>query len=94
MVDNPDAYRAYLVGLEAWSSWHYDDAERAFIEAIALAPDFTMARYRLAWVYVATGRRDEALTEIRRAADAAGRFSDREARYVRAAQAEFENADG
>jgi len=91
VVENPDAYRAYLVGLEAWSSWHYDDAERSFFEAIGLAPDFTMARYRLAWVYAATGRRDEALTEIRRAADSAGRLGDREGRYVRAAQAEFEN---
>jgi len=91
VVDNPDAYRAYLTGLEAWSSWHYDDAERSFIEAIGLAPDFTMARYRLAWVYAATGRRDEALTEIHRAADAAGRLSDRESRYIRAAQAEFES---
>lgn len=91
VVDNPDAYRAYLAGLEAWSNWHYDDAERSFFEAIGLAPDFTMARYRLAWVYAATGRRDEALTEIRRAVDAAGRLGDREGRYVRAAQAEFEN---
>jgi serine/threonine-protein kinase len=91
VVDSPDAYRAYLSGLTAWANWRYSEAEKGFTEAIALAPDFTMARYRLAWVFIATGRREEALTEIRRAAEDAGRLSDREARYVRAAQADFES---
>ena len=91
VVDSPDAYRAYLSGLTAWANWHYDEAEKGFTEAIVLAPDFTMAHYRLAWVFIATGRREEALTEIRRAAADVGRLSDREARYVRAAQADFES---
>jgi tetratricopeptide (TPR) repeat protein len=89
-TDNPEAYRAYLSGLRAFADWRYDDAERGFSEALALAPDFTMARYRLAWVYGATGRRDEALGEIKRAVAEIDRLSDREARYVRAAEAEFE----
>ncbi len=89
-TDNPEAYRAYLTGLRAFADWRYDEAERGFSEALGLAPDFTMARYRLAWVYGATGRRDEALSEIKRAAAEIDRLSDREARYVRAAEAEFE----
>ena len=79
-------------GLQAFTDWRYDDAERGFTEALALAPDFTMARYRLAWVYGATGRRDEAVVEIRRGGRrAASASTDREARYVRAAEAEFES---
>jgi tetratricopeptide (TPR) repeat protein len=90
VVDNPEAFRRYLEGLEAFADWRYQEAEQRFTEALALAPEFTMARYRLAWVYGATGRRAEALTEIRRAAAGSARLSDREARYVRAAEAEFE----
>ena len=88
-TDSPEAFKAYLDGLEAFAGWRYDEAERAFTAALALAPDFVMARYRLAWVLAATGRRDEALAEIRSAAAAADRLNDREARYVRAAEAEF-----
>ncbi len=90
-VDNPEAYRSYLEGLKAFVDWRYDEAERGFSEALGLMPDFTMARYRLAWVYIATGRREEALSEIRRAADGSDRLTDRESRYVRAALADFES---
>ncbi len=87
---NPEAYEAYLEGLRAFVDWHYDEAEDAFREAIALAPSYAMARYRLATVYAATGRTDEALAEIRRAAAQSDRLTDREARYIRANQAYFE----
>ncbi|HSN53099.1 MAG TPA: protein kinase [Candidatus Sulfomarinibacteraceae bacterium] len=90
VADNPEAYASYLEGLRAFVDWRYDDAERAFREAVALAPSYAMARYRLATVYAATGRTDEALAEIGRAADAADRLTDREARYIRANQAYFE----
>ena len=49
-----------------------------------------MARYRLATVYAATGRTDEALSEIRSAASEADRLTDREARYIIANEAYFE----
>jgi serine/threonine-protein kinase len=90
VADNPEAYEAYLDGLRSFVDWRYDDAERAFSEALALAPDYSMARYRLATVYAATGRTDEALNEIRRAASEAGKLTDREARYIRAGEAYFE----
>ena len=48
-----------------------------------------MARYRLALLQAETGRTEEALTEIHQAASEASRLSDREARYVRAAEAYF-----
>ena len=90
-IDNPEAYRAYLAGLRAFADWRYDEAEQGFSEALGLAPKFTMARYRLAWVYIATGRREDALSEIRRAAAKSEDLTDREARYVRAALADFES---
>ncbi len=90
VADNPEAYEAYLEGLRFFVDWHYDDAETAFREALALAPGYTMARYRLATVYAATGRTDEALSEIRRAASEADRLTDREARYIIANEAYFE----
>jgi tetratricopeptide (TPR) repeat protein len=86
---NPSAYEAYLQGLQAWTYYRYDEAEARFREALRAAEDFTMARYRLAQVLGDTGKMDEALTEIRRAAAEAGRLSDREARYIRATEAYF-----
>ena len=90
VADNPEAYEAYLRGLRFFVDFRYDDAEAAFHEALALAPGYTMARYRLATVYAATGRTDEALSEIRRAASEADRLTDREARYIIASEAYFE----
>jgi tetratricopeptide (TPR) repeat protein len=86
---NPSAYEAYLKGLRAWTYYRYDEAEARFREALRAAEDFTMARYRLAQVLGDTGRMEEALAEIRRAAAEAGRLSDREARYIRATEAFF-----
>jgi tetratricopeptide (TPR) repeat protein len=90
-VGNPEAYRAYVQGLRAFADWRYEDAEREISQALALAPDFTMARYRLAWIFAATSRVDEAAAEMDRAAASAAGLTDREARYVRAGQAEFES---
>lgn len=90
VADNPEAYEAYLAGLRLFVDWRYDDAEAAFSEALALAPGYTMARYRLATVYAATGRTDEALSEIRRAAKQADTLTDRETHYILANEAYFE----
>jgi serine/threonine-protein kinase len=90
VADNAEAYEAYLEGLRFFVDWRYDDAETSFREALALAPDYTMARYRLATVYAATGRTDEALSEIRRAASESDGLTDREARYIVANEAYFE----
>jgi serine/threonine-protein kinase len=90
VADNPEAYAAYLEGLRFFVDWRYDHAEAAFSEALALAPGYTMARYRLATVYAATGRTDEALSEIRRAAQEADSLTDREAQYILANEAYFE----
>ncbi|HEU5181099.1 MAG TPA: protein kinase [Candidatus Polarisedimenticolia bacterium] len=89
LAKNPAAYEAYLKGLQAWTYYHYEEAEVRFREALRDAEDFTMARYRLAQVLGDMGKMDEALSEIRRAAAEAGRVSDRESRYIRATEAYF-----
>jgi tetratricopeptide (TPR) repeat protein/TolB-like protein len=86
---NNEAYETYVRGLGAWSGYHYRDAEKLFRAAVARAPDFAMAHFRLANVLAATSRSDEALASVRTAASQASRLSDREARYVRAAEAYF-----
>jgi serine/threonine-protein kinase len=84
---NPAAYKLYVDGLEAFVGFRYDAAERAFAAALEEAPDFTMARYRLAHIAAVTGRTDEALAGIRQAVAEADGLPDREARYVRALEA-------
>ena len=87
IAENPAAYDAYLQGLEAFASYRYEEAGRAFEAALEEAPGFTMARYRLAYVEAAMGRTESALAEIRRAVGEADRLPDRDARYVRALEA-------
>ncbi len=85
--DNPAAYELYLRGLRAFADYRYDEAEQAFVAALEEAPDFTMARYRLAHVLAVASRTDEALEEIRRAVSGVFSLADRDARYVRAFEA-------
>ncbi len=84
---NNEAYESYVRGLGAISTYHYRDAERLFRSALERAPDFAMARFRLANVLASTSRMDEAVSEARAAAAQASKLSDSEARYVRAAEA-------
>jgi tetratricopeptide (TPR) repeat protein/TolB-like protein len=87
LARNPEAYEDYMKGLDEWTHYHYAEAEAAFRAALAIAPDYTMARYRLAQVLAEVGRSEEALAEIRQAIGEAARLSDRDARYLRASEA-------
>ncbi len=87
LAQNPEAYSDYVRGLSAFLRFHYSEAEPSFRTALDKAPDFTMARYRLALSQYVTSRTDEALANIRQAVSEADRLPDREARYVRAAEA-------
>jgi tetratricopeptide (TPR) repeat protein/TolB-like protein len=86
---NPEAYESYIEGLKAVNEYRYPDAQRAFEQSLAKAPDYAMARYWLATVKAASGRTEEALADIQRVVAQASRLPDREARYVRAAEAYF-----
>jgi len=82
-----DAYEVYVQGLNAVSAYKYDDAARLFKAALEKAPDFTMARFRLANVYASMGETAEATKQIVAALAEASRLPDREARYIRALDA-------
>jgi tetratricopeptide (TPR) repeat protein/predicted Ser/Thr protein kinase len=86
---NPAAYEAYITGLQAFVDYKYPEAEKAFTQALKAAPDYTMARYRLAHVLAATGKQEEAMQDIRQAISESSRLPDREQRYIRAAEMYF-----
>ncbi|MGH3850428.1 MAG: tetratricopeptide repeat protein, partial [Pseudonocardiaceae bacterium] len=87
-VNNMAAYEAYLGGIGYFLKFDYRAAERAFRSALELAPDFHMARYRLAHVQVASGDTEAALATLDRIpADAA--LTRRERLYVDGARALF-----
>jgi tetratricopeptide (TPR) repeat protein len=88
VVNNMTAYEAYVAGLGFFRNFEYEQAEQAFGAALKLAPEFEIARYRLAHVYMSTGRQSEALETIKRIpADAP--LTQRERLYVDAAAAFF-----
>jgi tetratricopeptide (TPR) repeat protein len=60
VTENPAAYSAYVSGLQYFLRFDYKQAEYAMETALQLASDFHMARYRLAFIYWVTGRRQEA----------------------------------
>jgi tetratricopeptide (TPR) repeat protein len=84
---NTEAYETYVKGLAAVSTYKYDDAKRLFADALRKAPDFTMAKYRLANVYASTGETEQATEQIRAAVAEVSKLPDREARYIRALDA-------
>lgn len=88
-VNNMAAYEAYLSGIGFFLKFDYRSAERAFRTALQLAPDFHMARYRLAHVEVASGDTEAGLATLKQVpADA--QLSRRERFYVDGARALFE----
>jgi len=87
-TQNLSAYESYIAGLGFFLNYKYKQAEQAFNAALQLAPDFAIARYRLAYIQVATGRTEMAEENIRKALDVTN-LPDREKRYIEAAQALF-----
>ncbi len=83
-TDNPEAYGFYVQGLQAFADYRYEAAAGAFTAALERAPEFTMARYRLALIQAVNGQTHEATATIRQAVSEANRLPQREALYVRA----------
>ena len=87
-VNNMAAYEAYVGGLGYLLKFDYTSAERAFRKALELAPEFHMARYRLAQAQVVSGDTEAALATLDRIPKDAP-LSRRERFYVDGAQALF-----
>ncbi|MGH8129807.1 MAG: tetratricopeptide repeat protein, partial [Steroidobacteraceae bacterium] len=89
VVNNMTAYEAYVGGLEFFRRFDYARAEQAFSAALELAPGFHVARYRLAHVYMSTGRQTEAVDTILAIPDDAA-IARRDKLYIDAAKAFFQ----
>jgi len=87
-TQNLSAYEAYIAGLRFFLNYQYEEAEQAFNAALQLAPDFAIARYRLAYIQATTGRTEMAEENILKALEVEY-VPDREKRYMEAAQALF-----
>ena len=87
-VNNMSAYEAYIGGLGYLQGFDYASADRAFRKALELAPEFHMARYRLAQVQVVSGDTEAALATLDRIPKNAP-LSRRERSYVDGAHALF-----
>jgi len=87
-VQNMDAYEAYIAGLAYFIDFDYQLAEESIRAALALAPDYYMARYRLAMILQSTGRSESALLELNAIPDNA-ELTDRERLYIDGAKASF-----
>ena len=87
-VNNMSAYEAYVAGLGYLLEFDYASADRAFRKALELAPEFLMARYRLAQVQVVSGDTEAALATLDRIPEDAP-LNRRERFYVDGAHALF-----
>jgi len=87
-TQNLAAYESYIAGLGFFLDYQYQQAEQAFNAALQLAPDFAVARYRLAYIQAATGRTERAVKNVRQALDVP-HIPEREKSYIEAALALF-----
>jgi Flp pilus assembly protein TadD/TolB-like protein len=86
---NSSAYESFLAGMENFLRFKYEDARNAFEIALQKAPDFAMARYRLAHTLAMLGDTQGALREIRIAKRDAQALPALEQEYIAAAESYF-----
>jgi len=87
-TSNMDAYEAFVAGLRYHIEFEYQQAEQAFRAALDIAPDYHMARFRLAEVLESSGRSELARRELDVIPDNA-ELTDRERLYVEGAKHYF-----
>ena len=86
---NISAYEAFIAGMQNFLNFDYEDARRAFETAVRKAPDFAMARYRLAHTLASLGDTDGAMQQIEAAKHDGARLPSRERAYIAAAESYF-----
>jgi adenylate cyclase len=87
-VQHISAYQAYVNGLRFHRQWDFRAAEQSMQTALKLAPEFHMARYRLAMIKNATGS-TRAARELMAAIPGDALVGTRERYYIEAARAFF-----
>lgn len=86
---NLPAYEAFIVGMENFLAFNYEGAKDLFQVAVQKAPDFAMARYRLAHSLAALGETTAALEQVRLAKDQGVRLPALEQAYIAAGERYF-----
>ncbi|MCP4046640.1 MAG: tetratricopeptide repeat protein [Gammaproteobacteria bacterium] len=87
-IDNQEAYEHYVSGLGHFLNYRYEEARQEFEAALAVAPDFGVARYRLAYIQAVFSETATALENMRIALQDPF-LLDRERRYIEAALSLF-----
>ena len=92
---NIAAYEAFVVGMQHFLAYDYASAKEMFDAAVERAPDFAMARYRLAHTEALLGDTGAALEQVRLAKQEAARLTPREQQYIAAGESyfAFDNAE-
>jgi len=88
-TSSPEAYNAFIQGIESWEKVYYDDARQNFERAVKLDPSFAMAYLYLSWSYLGLAdnkARDEAIEKAKKYAH---RASEKEKLYIEAYYAQF-----
>ncbi|HSR65059.1 MAG TPA: tetratricopeptide repeat protein, partial [Xanthomonadaceae bacterium] len=86
---NPAAYEAFIAGMQNFLRFDYAGARTGFEAAVQRAPDFAMARYRLAHTLAALGDTAGALRQVEAARRDAARLPERDRDYIAAGEAYF-----
>lgn len=86
---NVAAYEAFVAGMQNFVNFDYAAAKGLFEVAVQKAPDFAMARYRLAHSMAALGDTAGALEQIKTARRDGVRLSAREQAYIAAGESYF-----
>ena len=86
---NPTAYEAFIAGMQNFLRFDYGAARAGFEAAVQRAPDFAIARYRLAHTLAALGDTDGALKQIAAARSESSELPQRDRDYIAAGEAYF-----
>ena len=86
---NAAAYEAFIAGMEHFLRFNYAEARTGFEVAVKKAPDFAMARYRLAHTLAVLGDTQGAQEQIARARKESSLLPDLERRYIDAGESYF-----
>lgn len=86
---NIAAYEAFVVGMQHFIGFDYESARQMFETAVQKAPDFAMARYRLAHTQAALGDTEASLEQVNLAMQQDARLSEREQQYIAAGERYF-----
>ena len=88
---SPEAYRAYVEGLNLNEKLFWKEANSAYERAVNLDPNFAMAYYQLAGTQYTLGEKEAGLKSFQKAVDLAGNATKRERLLILATNYDVQN---